>query len=71
MWSPQPKQSLNEAQLSTLALQGNEQLTQAALKEMLMAQQGMQQAAEAQNIEVPKRTSNKHIDYYNQQSVQC
>lgn len=54
MWNTQQKQSLSEAQLATLALQGNEQLTQAALKEMLMAQQGMQQAAEAQNIEVPK-----------------
>ena len=50
----QPQQNLNEAQLATLAMQGNEQLTQGALKEMLMAQQGMQQVAEAQNIEVPK-----------------
>ena len=54
MFNPQQRQSLNEAQLSTLAMQGNEQLTQAALQEMLMAQRGMQQVAEAQNIEVPK-----------------
>jgi hypothetical protein len=37
-----------------LATQGNEQLNQAALAEMMAAQQGMQQIAEAQNIEVPK-----------------
>jgi len=54
MFNPQQRQSLNEGQLSSLAMQGNEQLTQAALKEMLMAQQGMQQVAESQNIEVPK-----------------
>ena len=64
MFNPQQRQSLNEAQLSTLATQGNEQLTQAALQEMLMAQRGMQQVAEAQNIEVPKVNfyPSRHID---------
>ena len=46
--------SVNEAHLSMLATQGNEQLTQAALAEMVNAQQAMQAAAEVQNIEVPK-----------------
>ena len=54
MFNRQPQQNLNEAQLATLAMQGNEQLTQAALQEMLMAQQGMQEVAAAKNIEVPK-----------------
>lgn len=54
MFTRQPQQTLTEAQLASLAMQGNEQLTQAALQEMLMAQQGMQEVAEAQNIEVPK-----------------
>jgi len=54
MFNRQPQQNLNEAQIASLAMQGNEQLTQAALQEMLMAQQGMQQAAEVGNIEVPK-----------------
>lgn len=53
-FSRNQQQSLNEAQLATLAMQGNEQLTQAALQEMLMAQQGMQAAAASGNIEVPK-----------------
>ena len=35
-------------------MQGNEQLTQAALSEMMSAQQAMQQVASHQNIEVPK-----------------
>ena len=46
--------SVNEAHLSMLAAQGNEQLTQAALSEMVNAQQAMQAAAEVRNIEVPK-----------------
>ena len=46
--------SVNEAHLSMLAAQGNEQLTQAALAEMVTAQQAMQEAAQVQNIEVPK-----------------
>jgi hypothetical protein len=49
-----PQQNLTEAELAILASQGNNQLTQAALQEMLMAQQGMQQAAQVGNIEVPK-----------------
>ena len=53
-FSRNQQQNLNEAQLATLAMQGNEQLTQAALQEMLMAQQGMQAAAASGNIEVPK-----------------
>ena len=44
----------SEAQIASLAVQGNEQLTQAALAEMMAAQQGMQQIAATQNIEVPK-----------------
>lgn len=54
LFSRQPQQTLNEAQIGTLAIQGNEQLTQAALSEMMSAQQAMQQAATHQNIEVPK-----------------
>lgn len=54
MFNRQPQQNLNEAQIASLAMQGNEQLTQAALQEMLMAQQGMQEVAAAKNIEVPK-----------------
>ena len=54
MFNRQPQQNLNEAQIASLAIQGNEQLTQAALQEMLMAQQGMQEVAAAKNIEVPK-----------------
>jgi len=46
--------SVNDAHLSMLAAQGNEQLTQAALTEMVNAQQAMQAAAEVRNIEVPK-----------------
>ena len=53
-FSRNQQQNLNEAQLATLAMQGNEQLTQAALQEMLMAQQGMQEVGAAKNIEVPK-----------------
>jgi hypothetical protein len=49
-----PQQNLTEAELAILATQGNNQLTQAALQEMLMAQQSMQEVAAAQNIEVPK-----------------
>ena len=49
-----PQQNLTEAELAILAAQGNNQLTQAALQEMLMAQQGMQEVAATQNIEVPK-----------------
>ncbi len=45
---------MSEQQLAYLASQGNEQLSHAALQEMLSAQQGMQEVAEAQNIEVPK-----------------
>ncbi len=44
----------NAAHLATLATQGNEQLTQAALTEMMAAQQGMQEVAAHQNLEVPK-----------------
>jgi len=54
LFSRPPQQTLNEAQIGTLAIQGNEQLTQAALSEMMSAQQAMQQAATHQNIEVPK-----------------
>ena len=46
--------SVNEAHLAMLATQGNEQITQAALTEMVSAQQAMQQVAQTQNIEVPK-----------------
>lgn len=44
----------NEAHLATLAASGNAQLTQAALAEMMAAQQGMQNIAQQSNIEVPK-----------------
>lgn len=44
----------NDAHLAMLAAQGNEQLTQAALAEMMAAQQAMQQVATQQNLEVPK-----------------
>ncbi len=54
MFTRQPQGNLNTAQIPTLAMQGNEQLNQAALAEMLAAQQGMQEVAAAQNIEVPK-----------------
>jgi len=54
MFTRQPQQQMTEAQISTLAMQGNEQLTQAALSEMMSAQQAMQQVASHQNIEVPK-----------------
>jgi len=54
MWNPQNKQQMNENHLAYLASQGNEQLTHAALQEMLSAQQAMQEVAESQNIEVPK-----------------
>ena len=54
MFTRQPQQQMTEAQISTLAMQGNEQLTQAALSEMMSAQQAMQQVATHQNIEVPK-----------------
>ncbi len=57
MFTRQPQQTLTEPQLASLAMQGNEQLTQAALQEMLVAQQGMQEVAAAQNIEVPKLIS--------------
>tara|TARA_R100000152_G_C6772071_1_gene198813 strand:+ start:582 stop:1535 length:954 start_codon:yes stop_codon:yes gene_type:complete len=54
MFYPQQRQQMSEQQLAYLASQGNEQLSHAALQEMLSAQQGMQEVAEAQNIEVPK-----------------
>jgi len=57
MWRPTNQPALydsNEAHLHMLANQGNEQLTQEALSEMLAAQQGMQEVGAAQNIEVPK-----------------
>jgi hypothetical protein len=44
----------NDAHLAMLATQGNEQLTQAALAEMMAAQRGMQEVATQQNLEVPK-----------------
>ena len=46
----------NDAHLAMLATQGNEQLTQAALSEMMAAQQAMQQVGAQQNLEVPKKT---------------
>jgi len=46
--------NVNDAHLAMLAAQGNEQITQAALTEMVSAQQAMQQVAVTQNIEVPK-----------------
>ena len=46
--------NVNDAHLAMLASQGNEQLTHAALTEMVSAQQAMQQVAQTQNIEVPK-----------------
>ena len=54
MFTRQPQGNLNTAQIPTLAMQGNDQLTQAALSEMVAAQQGMQEVAQTQNIEVPK-----------------
>tara|TARA_R100000322_G_scaffold167550_1_gene135680 strand:+ start:617 stop:1540 length:924 start_codon:yes stop_codon:yes gene_type:complete len=57
MYRPVNSQALyqsNDAHLAMLASQGNEQLTQAALSEMVAAQQAMQQAAQSQNLEVPK-----------------
>ena len=53
-WNRPTQQQMNENQLAYLASQGNEQLNQAALQEMLAAQQGMQEVAAQQNIEVPK-----------------
>ena len=50
----QPLYTVNEAHLASLAGQGNQQLTHAALQEMMAAQQGMQEIAATQNIEVPK-----------------
>ena len=50
----QPLYTVNEAHITNLASQGNQQLTHAALQEMMAAQQGMQDLAATQNIDVPK-----------------
>ena len=59
-----PLYGANEGHLAMLAQQGNSQLTQAALAEMMSAQQGMQQVAAQKNLEVPKVNfyPSKHAD---------
>ena len=50
----QPLYTVNDAHIANLASQGNQQLTHAALQEMMAAQQGMQEIAESKNLEVPR-----------------
>ena len=46
--------NVNQAHLMALSQQGNESLTYAALMEQANAQEAMQQAANENNLQVPK-----------------